>query len=122
MLCRLKQLGLSAAGNKKDLQARLEQHTASCTAGPQQPAASTAQPVVAGASIKTAPNSKVPAGTGVFKAQKRKNFVRINLKVSRYLPSKGPEWTSTVKVSAQPSPESMQNYACTSIRFETGIL
>ncbi len=78
LLCRLKQLGLSTAGNKKDLEARLEQSMDSATAD--QPGASVLQP----ADIekgKVRAKSRVAAGTGVFKAQKRKNFVRINLKV-----------------------------------------
>lgn len=73
-VCRLKHLGLSAAGAKKDLHARLEAHSMGLESqGPQRPVNS-----------KTAVAAKlkgVEAGTGVFKSQKRKNFVRINLKV-----------------------------------------
>ena len=61
-------------GAKKDLSARLEAHKIdSGSQGPQRPVTS-----------KTAVVAKlkgVEAGTGVFKSQKRKNFVRINLKV-----------------------------------------
>ena len=80
MVCRLKQLGLSTAGNKKALQERLALHMDS-TAGARQSAPSAAANTPAGRST-VGPSSKVPAGKGVFKAQKRKNFVRINLKVS----------------------------------------
>ena len=73
-VCRLKQLGLSAAGAKKDLNARLEAHNMGLESqGPYRPVKS-----------KTAVAAKlkgVEAGIGVFKSQKRKNFVRINLKV-----------------------------------------
>ena len=73
-VCRLKQLGLSAAGRKKGLTARLDAHTPCPTdEAPQQPVADEA-PI-------GAKEPKVGAGTGVFQAQKRKNFVRINLKV-----------------------------------------
>ena len=80
MGCRLKQLGLSTAGNKKTLQERLALHMDS-TACAKHSAPSAAADPLAGRSI-AGPSSKVPAGKGVFKAQKRNNFVRINLKVS----------------------------------------
>jgi hypothetical protein len=79
-VCRLKQLGLSTTGNKKALQGRLALHMDS-TAGGKQSAPSPAAEKLAGRSA-AGPSSKLPAGKGVFKAQKRKNFVRINLKVS----------------------------------------
>ena len=77
-VCRLKHLGLSTAGNKRDLEARL-QHSAPAAGGQQQADASGTQPDLAAEK----PKAKVrgAATTGVFKAQKRRNFVRINLKV-----------------------------------------
>lgn len=78
LLCRLKHLGLSTAGNKKDLEARL-QHSATAAAGQQQLGISGPQPDVAAEKPKG--KSRGAASTGVFKSQKRKNFVRINLKV-----------------------------------------
>ncbi len=78
LLCRLKELGLSTAGNKKDLEARL-QHSAASAAGLQQLGPSAPQPD--SAAEKPRGKGRAVASTGVFKAQKRKNFVRINLKV-----------------------------------------
>ena len=80
MVCRLKQLGLSTAGNKKALQERLALHMDSTT-GTRQSAPSAAADPPAGRST-AGPSGNIPAGKGVFKAQKRKNFVRINLKVT----------------------------------------
>ena len=78
LLCRLKHRGLSTAGNKKDLEARLRQNAASI-AGPQQQGALDLPQEHAGDQSKA--KSRGASSTGVFKAQKRKNFVRINLKV-----------------------------------------
>lgn len=78
MSCRLAELGLSTSGRKADLEQRLHnacngQAGASSSAG-------------MGTQMSNAPNqvSRVPnkqPSSAVFKAGKRKNFVRINLKV-----------------------------------------
>lgn len=61
LLCRLKHLGLSTAGNKKDLEARL-QHSATAAAGQQQLGISGPQPDVAAEKPKG--KSRGAASTG----------------------------------------------------------
>lgn len=78
LLCRLKKCGLSTAGHKKDLEARLRQDAASVAGSQQQGDLNLLQEHEAD---QTRAKSRGASSTGVFKAQKRKNFVRINLKV-----------------------------------------